>query len=154
METSQAQSAPIVPEARIPRGQVAMVLAGATAASFLLAWVVATGLGTDGHTLRRVSEALAIGIPATFAPVFFRVGKDHWALTVVGAGMARMLLCLGFCFAVRELDSGISPRPLFLAVASGASLVLAVEVVAAVRILAALDRDRAHQIHSPIRKPA
>jgi hypothetical protein len=149
---SQAQSAPIVPEARIPRGQVALVLAGATAASFVLAWAVGAGLGADAHTLRRVVEALAIGIPATLAPVALRVGKDHWALTVVGAGMARMLLCLGYCFAVRELDPAVTARPLFLAVASGAAMILAVEVVATVRILSALDRG--HQPHQPTRKPA
>lgn len=107
--------------------------------------------------MRKVLEAAAIGIPATFAPVILRIKPDYWALSVVGAGTARMLLCLGFCYAVREAAPEVLSRPLFIGVASGAALLLAVEVAASIRILSAIERERlgaAAMADPTTRKPA
>lgn len=155
LTSPDAQSAPAALAGESPRRALAVVLAGATVAAGLVAWVVADRLGADAHTSRRVLEATAIGIPATFAPVVLRLGRDSWALAVVGAGMARMMLSLGYCFALRELDPGILARPLFLAVASGAALLLVVEVGATVRMLSRLERGRgAPMSNSASRNPA
>jgi hypothetical protein len=120
-----------------------VVLAGATLGALGLSWLLASRLGADAFTLRKVLEAGAIGIPATFLPVILRIKPDYWALAVVGAGVARMMLCLGFCFATREIVPEVLSRPLFVGVGAGASLILAVEVVSSIRVLSAIERGRA-----------
>lgn len=133
------------------------MLGAATLAAFGLAWLIASRLGADAFTMRKVLEATAIGIPATFLPVVLRIKSDYWALSVVGAGTARMLLCLGFCYAVREASPEVLVRPLFIGVGSGACLLLAVEVAASIRILSAIDRERSSALPASdptTRKPA
>ncbi len=130
------------PEIPVPRAAYGAGMLAASVAAAGLSWAVAAWLGGDSFTVRTVLIASAVGLVATLAPAVLRVGRDHWGVAVMGAGVARMLLSLGFCYAVREASPEVLARPLFVGVVAGAMLLLVVEATAAIRVLAALERRR------------
>lgn len=117
-------------------------MAVATLLAAGVSWLVAQRLGADALTLRHVVIAAFIGALATAIPVVLRIGRDHWGVVVMGAGVARLLLSLGYCYAIREASPDVLSRPLFVGVVAGAVLLLITEVTTAIRILSALERQR------------
>ncbi len=105
-------------------------------------WALASSLGADSFTLRTVLIAAAIGAAATMAPAVLKIGRDHWGVFVMGAGVARMLLSVGYCYAVREMSPEVLSRPLFVGVVAGALLLLIVETATSIKVLSALERRR------------
>lgn len=126
----------------VPTAVHALVMGVATLVALGLAWGVAAALGADAFTLRIVLVALGFGTIATFAPVVFRVRSEYWGVSVMAAGVGRLLLSLGCCYLVRESSPDVLARPLFVGVVSGAFVLLVVEVTSAVKILAAIERRR------------
>lgn len=114
----------------------------ATIVAFGVAFLVGKTLGADASNLRFALVALALGSFATFVPAVLAISKETWGVAVLVAGMARALIALGYCFALKETDPAVLPRPLFLAVASAAMFLLVVEVVVSIRILSSIERQR------------
>lgn len=124
----------------IPRGLYAAIVAVATLCAFALAALVCTRLGGDAPTLRRLMIALGAGTFASLVPAVLRISKEYWGLAVVVAGVARCLVLFAICFAALENDPTLLKRPLMLGAAAAGGLLLIVETVAAIKILARLDR--------------
>jgi hypothetical protein len=113
----------------------ATVLAVAAAA----AWSWSLG---DSGSVQTVLIALLAGSLATAAPVVMRVGPDYWGVAVLFSGTARALVVLGLCYMMTPSNQAMS-RAVMLPAAGAAAFLLAVESIAAVRILSSLERQKA-----------
>jgi hypothetical protein len=116
------------------------------AATFLAlagGWAGARLLGGGTVTSLNVVIALTIGSFATFAPVILRVGPDHWGVAVLFSGTARALIVLGACYLIAQNTPSLRERPLFLPAVGATVFLLAVESITAIRILSAIERQKA-----------
>ena len=129
-------------EIPVPTRIYALVMGLATLLAAGVSWGVSDFLGADAFTRRTVLIAGALGAVATVAPVVLRVRAEYWGVAVMAAGVGRILLSLGFCYAVRESSPEVLSRPLFVGVVSGVFLLLVIEVTTAVKILATIERRR------------
>lgn len=127
---------------QVPRARYGLVMAAATLLAAAVSWAVARGMGADSATLRAVLAAAALGALPTLAPAVLRLGREHWGVFVMGAGCARLLLSLGYCYMAREASPELASRPLFVGVVAGALLLLVVEVATSIKILSAMERRR------------
>lgn len=126
----------------------------ATVGAFAVASGVAALLGADGATLGVALLAIAIGSLATLGPVIMKFGRESFGVAVMFAGAARMILALGVCYAAREMSPDLNSRALFLGVGSAALFLMVVEVWTSIRILSAMERERASHPDDTQRKAA
>ena len=131
------------PTIPVPRATYGLIMGLSTMVAGAAAWLLAAWLGADALTLKSVVIASGLGALATAAPVVLSLDRDRWGVFVMGAGVARMLLSLGYCYAAREATPELMARPLFVGVVAGAMLLLIVEVTVSIKILSALDQRRA-----------
>lgn len=113
-----------------------------TLAAAGLGVAVCLGLGGDATAVKACLGAMMLGSVATLGPILMRFSVDYWGVAVMVAGAARIGLGLGVCYLVRELNPGLSPRPMFLGVGSAMFILLVIEVLASVRVLSVADRLR------------
>ena len=125
----------------IPRATHGIIMLGATLLAMAGAWGWSWSMGSAA-TAQTVLIALGIGSLATAAPVVMRIGPDYWGVAVLFSGTARALLILGVCYMMTQ-GNNESGRPIFLPAAGAAAFLLAVESIAAIRFLSALERDKA-----------
>lgn len=118
------------------------VMALATLGATGLGVLVCVGLGGDATAVKACLGAIVLGSLATLGPILMRFSIDYWGVAVMVAGAARIALALAVCYIVREINPGLSPRPMFLGVGSAMFILLVVEVMASVRVLSAADRLR------------
>jgi hypothetical protein len=118
-------------------------MAAATLLAIAGAWAGSRLMGGGSATSLNVVIALTLGSFATFAPIVLRVGPDYWGVAVLFSGTARALIILVTCYLVAQNAPSLAERPLYLPAVGGAVFLLAVESVAAIRILAAIERQKA-----------
>lgn len=141
-------------QTRAARGKLGFVMLFATIAAFGIALAVAALLGGDARTVGVALLAIAIGSVATLGPVIMKFGRESFGVAVMFAGAARMILALGVCYAAREMAPDLNSRALFLGVGSAALVLMVVEVWTSIRILSAMERERASHPDDTQRKAA
>ncbi len=124
----------------IPRASYGLTMAVVTALGLACAGVVAAGLGADARTVGFVLGTLAIASVATVIPAALSIGREYWGVAVLFCGTGRGLAVLAIAYILGQ--SGVPTRPLFIGVVSGAVLILILESIAAIRILAQIERRR------------
>ena len=126
-----------------PRAAYAGLMLVAVAAGLGLTAFVGYRIGGGAQTLMFALSALGIASLATFLPsiIVTRSGTQSWGLIVLGASMVRALgaLVLGYIF---ESSNSLDRRPFWIGLVSGAALILVAESVAAIMILARIERDK------------
>jgi hypothetical protein len=125
----------------IPKTTHGFIMLAATLLAMVGAWAWSRTLA-GGAVAADVLIALGIGSIATFAPVFLRIGPDHWGVAVLFSGTARAILVLGACYLIAQNHPDLPERPLFLPAVGAAVFLLAVESINAVRIISDIDRQK------------
>lgn len=107
-----------------------------------LGGLVAWGLGGGADGVRVAVTALAIGAFISFVPAVMTISAEFWGVAVLACGVARALVTLGVAYTTVQNTPGLGSRPVMLAAAAGAGLMLLVETAASVRVLAEIERSK------------
>lgn len=127
----------------IPKARYGLLMAGVTLAGLAAAYGL--GLWLDGGSATIALSALlavAAGSVFSFAPALLTIGREHWGIGVVVAGMIRNLTVLGVAYGLQSADPELKIRAFHIAAMGGAVVVLILESLLAVRVLSALDKRR------------
>ncbi len=119
---------------------MAVSCAVAIAAGLFMAW---RG-GADADTLVAIGIALGVLASVCVVPLLGPplVSDDSWGMVVLGTGAMRTMLALGAMLVLIEMQ-GLPRRPVAAGILTGAVMMMVAEAVAAVRLLAWRDRQKA-----------
>jgi hypothetical protein len=130
------------PDLTIPRAKYGLWMGLATLAALGAAAAMAAALGGEAATIRAAMLATGIGALATFAPAVMVIGAEFWGVAVLVSGTVRSLAVVGLAYFYLQTNPALGTRPLMLSVSAGAMLVLAIEVIAAISLLSAIERRK------------
>ncbi len=127
----------------IPRAKYGLWMGCATLAALGVVALMAGVLGGEAATIWAATLATGIGALATFAPAVLVISAEFWGVAVLVSGTVRSLAVVGLAYFYLQTNAALGTRPLMLSVSAGAMLVLAIEVIAAISILSAIERHKA-----------